>query len=182
MIQRLKSRLVLPEDAHHELSDPVTSNRIALIYAAYESQLREHNALDFDSLILRTYELFRRYPAFAKRYRSVYTHICLEEFQDTNTGQYGLLRALTGDRVSDLFVVADDDQVMYEWNGASRERIDALVSDYGASVLQLPLSYRCPAEIVSIANSLIQHNSTVRLGSSQFRHSSQAVVTESYGC
>ena len=72
--------------------------------------------------------------------------------------QYSLLRALVGDVHKNSFVVADDDQIIYQWNGASHKRIGEFVADFRPTVVQLPVNYRCPAEIVELANNLIQFN------------------------
>lgn len=158
VIQRLKSFLVFPEQCKDVFDDPEFGERLAVVYPAYEEQLEKHNALDFASLIMRAYELFDRFPAFAKRYRTVYPYICVDEFQDTNEAQYRFLKAILGDSHNNLFVVADDDQIIYQWNGASHKRLEELTNDFTPKVVQLPVNYRCPAEIVEIANSLISHN------------------------
>src|SRR5258708_18611280 len=72
VIKRLKSTLILPDQVESAPIDAAIKPRLAIVYPAYEKELNERNALDFDSLILRTYELFSRFPAFAKRYRTVY--------------------------------------------------------------------------------------------------------------
>ena len=158
IIKRLKSNLVTPENCQSAFKDQDLARRIAAIYPAYESQLRKRNALDFESLIYESYRLFNQFPAFAKRYRTVYPYICVDEFQDTNPAQYNLLRALAGDQHRNFFVVADDDQIIYQWNGASHKRIEQFVRDFVPKVIQLPMNYRCPAEVVALANNLIEHN------------------------
>jgi len=158
VIQRLKSRLVLPEACRDQFQDPEFGEIMAVVYPAYEEQLAKKNALDFNSLISKAYQLFARFPAFAKRYRTVYPYVCVDEFQDTNQAQYSLLRAFSGNEHRNLFVVADDDQIIYQWNGASHKRIDDFLNDYSAMVVQIPTNYRCPPKIVEIANNLIRHN------------------------
>ena len=158
VIQRLKSRLIFPENCVGEFQDENIGERVAIIYPAYEAELAKRNALDFNSLILKTYQLFEKFPAFAKRYRTVYPYICIDEFQDTNRAQYNLIRALVKDENRNLFVVADDDQIIYQWNGASHKRIMQFMDDFSPKVVQLPMNYRCPPEIVKLANRLIQHN------------------------
>lgn len=158
VIQRLKSLLVLPERCREVFKDTKFGERMAIVYPAYEAELAKRNALDFNSLILKTYQLFTKFPAFAKRYRTVYPYICIDEFQDTNHAQYSLIRALTGDQHRNLFIVADDDQIIYQWNGASHKRLEEFLNDYSPKVIQLPMNYRCPPEIVALANNLIRHN------------------------
>ncbi|MDZ7362728.1 MAG: ATP-dependent helicase [candidate division KSB1 bacterium] len=158
VIQRLKSLLILPDQCRERFPDKEFGERMAAVYPAYETELCKRNALDFNSLILKTYQLFTKFPVFAKRYRTVYPYICIDEFQDTNQAQYGLIRALAGDQHRNLFVVADDDQIIYQWNGASHERLKELLNDFSPRVIQLPMNYRCPPEIVELANNLIRHN------------------------
>ena len=158
VIKRLKSLLVPPGNCLEVFEDPKLGKRMSFVYPAYEAELTKRNALDFDSLIFKTHQLFTEFPAFAKRYRTVYPHICIDEFQDTNHAQYALIRALTEDQYKNIFVVADDDQIIYQWNGASHKRIVDFRNDYSARVIQLPVVYRCPPEIVKLANNLISHN------------------------
>jgi len=158
VIQRLKSFLIEPEQCESVFRDKDFGRRMAIVYPAYEEALSKRNSLDFSSLILQTYRLFTKFPAFAKRYRTVYPFICIDEFQDTNEAQYKLIRAFSGDTYKNLFIVADDDQIIYQWNGASHKRIEQIVKDYSPEILQLPTNYRCPPEVVSIANNLINYN------------------------
>ena len=158
VILRLKGLLVFPDRCKQTLNDQEMGERMSIVYPAYEKELSKHNALDFSSLLLRAYELFQRYPAFSKRYRTIYPFVCVDEFQDTNQVQYKLLQHLVGEPEKNFFVVADDDQIIYQWNGASHKRVEELVADYHPTVMQLPVNYRCPAEIVRLANNLIRHN------------------------
>jgi DNA helicase-2/ATP-dependent DNA helicase PcrA len=158
VIQRLKSLLVSPENCCDLFQNKDLGKRMAVVYPAYEKELSKRNALDFNSLIFKAYELFTKFPAFAKRYRTVYPYVCIDEFQDTNHAQYNLIRALTANQHNNLFIVADDDQIIYQWNGASHKRLEEFVSDYSPEVFQLPINYRCPAEVVRLANNLIRHN------------------------
>ena len=116
------------------------------------------NRLDFGSLLHYVNRLLREKPAVARVVRLGWTHICVDEFQDTNRAQYDLLRLIAPSRRHNLFVVADDDQIIYQWNGASPRRFDDLRNDYELETVQLPESYRCPPEIVEHANRLIGHN------------------------
>ena len=158
VIQRLKSLLVSPQNCCDLFENKNLGRRMEFVYPAYEKELSKRNALDFNSLIFKAYELFTKFPAFAKRYRTVYPYICIDEFQDTNHAQYNLIRALTANHHSNLFIVADDDQIIYQWNGASHKRLEEFVSDYSPEVFQLPINYRCPPEVVRLANNLIRHN------------------------
>lgn len=175
LIHNLKSSLLLPNNCIELFQDKEIGNAISLLYNAYEEELDQSNALDYDSLIFKTYELFKKYPAIAKRYQVVYKYMCIDEFQDTNNSQYSLVRAFTGDEYKNLLVVADDDQIIYQWNGASYKQIEKFKDDYSSNQIQLPLNYRCPPEIIKLANNLISHN-FLRTANKKplepFRHSS----------
>ena len=158
VISRLKSRLIFPDEAKGSFSDSVLGAKFAIVYEAYEKELAKRNALDFNSLILKAYELFDNFPPIADRYRKVYKYICIDEFQDTNLAQYQLIRSITGNVYKNVFVVADDDQIIYQWNGASHKRIEEFAEQYEPKLIQLPVNYRCPSEVVDIANKLISHN------------------------
>jgi len=158
VIQRLKSMLVLPENCHGYIKDQDMAERVAIVYQEYENQLLKHNALDFNSLIFQTYKLFTKFPAIGKRFKTTYKFICIDEFQDTNSAQYKFIKALTGDTHKNLFIVADDDQIIYQWNGASHQRLEEFVKDFSPEVIQLPMNYRCPLEVVELANNLIKNN------------------------
>ena len=128
------------------------------LFRLYCDALIEANRLDFGSLLHFATRLLREKPAVARVVRLGWTHICVDEFQDTNRAQYDLLRLIAPGRQHSLFVVADDDQIIYQWNGASPKRFADLRRDYDLQTIQLPESYRCPAEIVDHANRLIAHN------------------------
>jgi DNA helicase II / ATP-dependent DNA helicase PcrA len=138
--------------------DPELASKLTTLYQAYVHQLKEHNALDFPLLISLAGQLLTENPAIARHYRTVYPHVCVDEFQDTNVGQFEFLKALVGNDPSGLFVVADDDQIVYQWNGASPERLTDLRNTFDISVIELPENYRCPQPIIEVANKLIGHN------------------------
>ncbi len=128
------------------------------LFHDYCDALVAANRLDFGALLHFAQKLLRDKPGVARVLRLAWTHVCLDEFQDTNKAQYDLLRLLVGDGRPNLFVVADDDQIIYQWNGASPERLQTLRQDYEMKVVQLPENYRCPNQIIEIANKLIAHN------------------------
>jgi DNA helicase-2/ATP-dependent DNA helicase PcrA len=118
------------------------------------------STLDFGGLIVEALGLLCNNPAVRKQVQRVYSYICVDEFQDTNRSQYDILTSLVNTDTKNLFVVADDDQIIYQWNGASPERLEALKNDFSMKVLQLPANYRCPPKVVELANSLIVHNAS----------------------
>jgi len=128
------------------------------LFAAYGRELIATNRLDFGGLLHFARKLLRENHGVGRVLRLGWTHVCVDEFQDTNKAQYDLLRLLVAEKHPNLFVVGDDDQILYQWNGASPERLLALRSDYETELVQLPENYRCPLEIVELANKLIVHN------------------------
>jgi DNA helicase-2/ATP-dependent DNA helicase PcrA len=158
LIDRMKARLIGPQDTERTLARVPNAKHIALVYQTYEDELRRVNALDFNSLILEAHRLSVTFPAIAARYRRIHPYWLLDEFQDTNNAQYWLIRALAGDEFKNLFAVADDDQIIYQWNGASFRQIQSFLADFKASVTQLPTNYRCPPAIVEAANRLVVYN------------------------
>ena len=170
LIDHLKTRLVAPESAEQHIeamngSAAENANRIARAYRLYEKELRRINALDFNSLILDAYRLFS-YPVMARQCRKTYRYWLFDEFQDTNGAQYKLLRKMAGPDFRQIFAVADDDQTIFEWNGASVRRIGDLVRDFSCDVVQLPTNFRCPPRIVEAANRLVVYNAR-RMASKQ---------------
>ena len=135
-----------------------TPRWLPTLFRRYCDALIGANLLDFGSLLHFATRLLTEKPAVARVVRLGWTHICVDEFQDTNRAQYELLRLIAPGQGHNLFVVADDDQLIYQWNGASPERFRDLRRDYGTRIIQLPESYRCPPEILEPANRLIAHN------------------------
>ncbi|OQW91333.1 MAG: ATP-depentend DNA helicase [Beggiatoa sp. IS2] len=128
------------------------------VYSSYCSQSIQNNCLDFGNLIIQATTLLQNKPFIQKFLHRIYYHVCVDEFQDTNRAQYHLLRQLVNPERQNLFIVADDDQIMYQWNGASPERLKNLQDDYQTTLIQLPENYRCPSEVIDLANRLISHN------------------------
>ena len=158
LIDKMKSRLIGPDKARDSLKTLPEADRIATVYRLYEEELRRANALDFNSLIFEAHQLATTFPAIAARYRRSHPFWLVDEFQDTNHAQYTLLRSLAGEEFKNVFAVADDDQIIYQWNGASFRNIQRFIADFSAQSLQLPTNYRCPPTIVEAANKLVAYN------------------------
>lgn len=158
LIDHMKARLIEPGTAECLPTRFENCERIALAYQLYEQELRRTNALDFNSLIFEAHRLATTFPAIAGRYRRSHPYWLIDEFQDTNSAQYRFMRALAGDEFHNLFAVADDDQIIYQWNGASFRQIQSFLTDYAADLIQLPTNYRCPPAIVEAANRLVAYN------------------------
>lgn len=159
-VTKLLDRCIPPDQAESLLQQSSVENAIPLarVYAAYRDALRRTNSLDFPSLIAESLDLLSKHPFLVKHIRKVYKHILVDEFQDTNLSQYQILSLIVRPDPSTLFVVADDDQIIYQWNGANPKRIQSLQNDFGVSELQLPENYRCPPLVIELANALIEKN------------------------
>jgi len=136
---------------------------VAKAYARYATLLRENNALDFGDLIIETIHLFKARPAILQKYRQQFAAILVDEFQDTNFAQYQLVKLLSSPQ-NNLTVVADDDQAIYSFRGASMSNILNFKKDFPESVeVALTSNYRSPQNILDLAYDFIQHNNPNRL-------------------
>lgn len=154
-IEEMKRRLVTPEKVGNRIRDP----KMAKVYALYETKLHAENVMDYDGLILEVCRLLVKMPAIAARIRTSYPYWLLDEFQDTSPAQYWLLHYLSdGGAFHNIFAVADDDQIIYQWAGASYRQIEKFRNQYKPDLIQLLENHRCPPEIVDIANLLVAHN------------------------
>ncbi|HWW78733.1 MAG TPA: DNA helicase II [Steroidobacteraceae bacterium] len=142
--------------------DPTRAQFIRL-YADYEAACAKAGVVDFAELLLRAFELWRDNAGLLAHYRQRFRHVLVDEFQDTNSIQYGWLKLLVG-KEGYPFVVGDDDQSIYRWRGAKVENLHQFRRDYPTAVLcRLEQNYRSTAAILAAANGLISHNSG-RLG------------------
>ncbi|GAB4168801.1 MAG: DNA helicase II [Wenzhouxiangellaceae bacterium] len=132
------------------------------IYRNYQQSCARSGLVDFAELLLATVELLRDHPERRAHYQQRFRHLLIDEFQDTNTLQYALVRLLAGEH-SSLFVVGDDDQSIYGWRGARIEHMQQLVSDFRPRVVRLEQNYRSTRTILEAANQVISHN-TDRMG------------------
>ena len=155
----LRAAYVVAEDAF--------SRRMLEFYQAYEQQCNKEGAVDFPELLLRSYELLSRNEILCKHYQQRFTHILVDEFQDTNPLQYKWLKLLAGVGTQDaaaVFVVGDDDQSIYAFRGAYSGNMRDFERDFGISkVIKLEQNYRSHGNILDAANALIENNSE-RLG------------------
>ena len=158
LVDRAKVKLIPSEGIATKFQNTERGEKFEAFYTAYDAELIAANALDFDSLIYEAHEVFTRFPALAARYRSAYRFWCVDEFQDTTFAQFHLLKAMARDDFRNIFAVADDDQIIYQWNGADYRRLDQFRADFDAELMQIPTNFRCPAEVVACANNLIAHN------------------------
>ncbi len=151
--------------AKNDLASPATQTPssyfdevVRRVYGPYHERLRASNALDFDDLLGETVRLFHEQPAVLARYQERYRYILVDEFQDTNTAQYALLRQLSA-RYHNLFVVADEDQSIYLWRGADYRNISRLREDHPDLLTYLlEQNYRSTQNILDAARAVIRHN------------------------
>ena len=162
MIDRLLDDYIPADAAQGELDKRNVDNALAIgaIYENYRCLMIENNQLDFECLIAETVNLLECNTAVRRLIGRIYSYVCVDEFQDTNLAQYRILSNIVDPATKNLFVVADDDQIIYQWNGADPKRLQALREHFGVTVLQLPENYRCPPEVVEVANKLIKYNLT----------------------
>lgn len=129
-------------------------------YRLYQAKLKEYNALDFDDLLFLTVELFRKFPQVLERYQKKWTFILIDEYQDTNTAQYTIVKLLAA-RHHNVFAVGDPDQSIYSWRGANIQNILNFEKDFpGAKIVTLEQNYRSKKNILDAANALIRHNNS----------------------
>lgn len=161
-ISRFKNDIVLPNDIK-EISKNPMHKEIAKIYEQYNAYLLANNMLDFDDLLLVTYEILDSNPSLASEISDRYKYIMVDEYQDTNDLQYKLLQKLCKEH-SNICVVGDDDQSIYSWRGANINNILDFTKQFSdAKVIKLEQNYRSTTQILEVANNLIKNNEK-RLG------------------
>ncbi|WGE54083.1 DNA helicase Rep [Actinobacillus equuli subsp. equuli] len=126
-------------------------------YQLYQNQLKAYNALDFDDLIMLPVLLFRQFPEAKTRWQQKVRYLLVDEYQDTNTSQYELIKLLVGNEAN-FTVVGDDDQSIYSWRGAKPENMQRLREDFDLKVIKLEQNYRSSQRILHCANILIDNN------------------------
>lgn len=134
------------------------SKIILELYTAYEAVLKKNNAMDFDDLILRTVQLFEKNEDILAYYRDKFKYIMVDEYQDTNFIQYRFIKLLA-EAHSNICVVGDDDQCIYQWRGADIKNILDFEKDFkNTKVIKLEQNYRSHANILDAAHSVIEKN------------------------
>lgn len=152
-----KNELILPEQAIREARDAQKA-LFAQLYARYQNQLRAYNALDFDDLIMIPTLLLSSNATSRERWQQRFRYLLVDEYQDTNTSQYQLVKLLVGERAR-FTVVGDDDQSIYSWRGARPQNLVLLSKDYpGLRLIKLEQNYRSAQRILKAANILIANN------------------------
>ncbi|WP_295516956.1 DNA helicase Rep [uncultured Pseudomonas sp.] len=152
-----KNDLILPEEALEKARTP-KEQTAAVVYLHYQRTLKAYNAVDFDDLIFLPVKLFQDHPEVLERWRNRIRYMLVDEYQDTNTSQYLLVKMLVQERAQ-FTVVGDDDQSIYAWRGARPENLMQLKDDFPSlKVVMLEQNYRSTSRILKCANVLIANN------------------------
>ncbi|MDD1413246.1 ATP-dependent helicase [Dolichospermum sp. ST_con] len=146
IIEKAKRNLQFPE----MLTNPIERK----VYEAYNEVLRTSNAVDFDDLLLLTYQLFTERPKIADFYRRLYRYICIDEAQDLNEVQYKVLLALCGIEYRNVMMVGDPKQAIFGWNGANPQYLDNFEEDFKAQKIEMLENFRSSQTVVNAAKSL----------------------------
>jgi len=163
MISNAKNELLGPLDYLNASSNQF-EQVVADVYSVYQSRLQRANAMDFDDLISKTVEVLQRFPEAKARFRSRFSHVLVDEYQDTNHAQYILVKELVGNEdegmpPAELCVVGDADQSIYGFRGATIRNILQFELDYpNATTVLLEQNYRSTQNILNAANAVITKN------------------------
>lgn len=159
MISKAKNALQAPDQTNIKSTDE-SEKLFPAVYARYQSKLKEYNAVDFDDLLYLPVRIFREFPNILEHYQERWSHLLIDEYQDTNEAQYAIIRLLV-DKHHNLCVVGDPDQSIYSWRGANVRNILNFKDDYPeAKITRLEQNYRSRTNILQAANSLIQNNTS----------------------
>ncbi len=158
-----KNECLSPEEYRKEFFDSVYVEEVFKIYRLYERRMSQSNALDFDDLLMKTYELFSKSKETADYYANKFKYIHIDEFQDTNKVQFLLAERLSLTH-GNIFVVGDDDQSIYGWRGAKIDNILHFDNYYpNTNIYKLEKNYRSSKKILSLANCIIANNTERRV-------------------
>ena len=157
-ISSAKDNLISTTEYEMSVQGDYNKKRISAAYAEYQLTLKKNNALDFDDLIVKTVELFKSCPEVLENYQNRFQYIMVDEYQDTNTAQFELIRLLAA-KNRNLCVVGDDDQSIYKFRGANIRNILDFEKVYpDASVIRLEQNYRSTQNVLDAANAVIRNN------------------------
>ncbi|MFK0630621.1 3'-5' exonuclease [Acinetobacter nosocomialis] len=152
-----KNDLILPEQAHSMCETP-EDVQFAHLYQLYERNLRAYNAVDFDDLIVMPTRLLQENAEVRDKWQNRVRYLLVDEYQDTNTAQYILVKLLVG-VMGQFTAVGDDDQSIYAWRGAKPENMALLKQDFpNLHIIKLEQNYRSTSRILKAANCVIQNN------------------------
>lgn len=157
-ISRAKDSLISPAEYALTVGDDFRLKIISRAYTTYQKRLEDADAMDFDDLINKVVELFKKYPDVLEYYQNRFRYLMVDEYQDTNHAQYTFVRMLA-EKSGNLCVVGDDDQSIYKFRGATIENILSFENTFqNATVIRLEQNYRSTQNILDAANAVIEHN------------------------
>lgn len=157
-ISNAKDSMISPEEFKKNAGSDSRLGTISKVYTLYQKRLLSCDAMDFDDIIYNTVELFNEFPEVLEKYQEQFMYIMVDEYQDTNTIQYELVRMLA-EKNRNICVVGDDDQSIYKFRGATVKNILGFENDYeNARVIKLEQNYRSTKNILTAANNLIKKN------------------------
>lgn len=157
-ISSAKDELIGVREYELNAANDMNQRTYAKVYREYQETLQKNNALDFDDLIVKTVELFKSCPEILDSYQERFQYIMVDEYQDTNTAQFELVRLLA-QKNRNLCVVGDDDQSIYKFRGANiRNILDFEKYFPEAKVIKLEQNYRSTQSILDAANAVISNN------------------------
>ncbi|SKC08611.1 DNA helicase-2 / ATP-dependent DNA helicase PcrA [Lachnospiraceae bacterium] len=158
VISSAKDELMGPDEFANAHQGDMSLLKIMEIYHAYQKALKANGSMDFDDLILNTVRLFKHFPDVLDHYQEKFRYIMVDEYQDTNTAQFELVRLLAS-KYRNLCVVGDDDQSIYRFRGANIYNILSFEDTYpDAKVIKLEQNYRSTGNILAAANEVIANN------------------------
>ena len=157
-ISNAKNNIMSPEEYSKYIGDPKKRDLITGVFQEYEETLFKANALDFDDLLVKTYVLLKKFPDTLEYYQNRFEYIFVDEFQDTNTSQYELVKLLAN-KYKNIFAVGDEDQCIYSWRGAQVGNVKQFTIDFApCQVFKLEQNYRSTKKIIELANKIIKNN------------------------
>lgn len=157
-ISRAKDSLISPAEYALTVGDDFRLKIISRAYTTYQKRLEDADAMDFDDLINKVVELFKKCPDILEYYQNRFRYLMVDEYQDTNHAQYTFVRMLA-EKSGNLCVVGDDDQSIYKFRGATIENILSFENTFqNATVIRLEQNYRSTQNILDAANAVIEHN------------------------
>jgi DNA helicase-2/ATP-dependent DNA helicase PcrA len=143
-------------DLYYSMNCP--ANIFKKIYASYDRELKRRRLLDFDDMMVYTYELLTKRPDILKAWQNTFRYILIDEFQDVNSLQFQIVKMLA-EPAGNLFIVGDDDQSIYGFRGSRPDIMRRFTTDYPeAEVVKLSVNYRCSGNITETAGRVISHN------------------------
>ena len=157
-ISRAKDSLISPAEYALTVGDDFRLKIISRAYTTYQKRLEDADAMDFDDLINKVVELFKKCSDVLEYYQNRFRYLMVDEYQDTNHAQYTFVRMLA-EKSGNLCVVGDDDQSIYKFRGATIENILSFENTFqNATVIRLEQNYRSTQNILDAANAVIEHN------------------------